>query len=447
MNTMDQAHRRMTRKDRFIEKLVSFLIRSLYRDIDVYSPVPISSESPQLNVANHFGGVSDALILIGVLPNRPGIVARDVIWKVPIVGKLMNWVGAIPVHKPDDHASPTSNDEMFASCYGALDDNGNILIFPEGVTRNEPSIAAVKTGAARIAIGARAQGVSGIQIVPLGVHYEDKAALRSRVFVNVGVPIDLDQLVSERAPNGAQIAATNRAAVDTLTDEIEIALRRAAPDFDDWTEAGLLAKGAEVALRGQLDDPASEVPFSLRDRLANTLADLPEEHRSRICSAVAEYRGDLEAIGTTDALLHARIRTGRFLRTLIWQIIAGIFLFPFAAVGAAVNVVPFLAVKVVGRLRVAPSMHSTIKPVVAGLGFGIAWGLVIWRAIAMFGWSAGLVAFILLPVYLAAVVLFVERFTLMSRAYRRWRTTSGPEALGEQITARRTAVVEAVLGK
>ena len=67
----------------------------------------------------------------------------------------MNWIGAIPVHKPEDHNSPTSNDEMFASCYGALDDAGNILIFPEGVTRNEPSIATVKTGAARIAIGAR----------------------------------------------------------------------------------------------------------------------------------------------------------------------------------------------------------------------------------------------------------------------------------------------------
>ena len=65
----------------------------------------------------------------------------------------MNWIGAIPVHKPEDHNSPTSNDEMFASCYGALDDAGNILIFPEGVTRNEPSIATVKTGAARIAIG------------------------------------------------------------------------------------------------------------------------------------------------------------------------------------------------------------------------------------------------------------------------------------------------------
>ena len=184
---MGEATRRGSRKDRFLEKLFAFLTRSLYREVDVYSPVPLPSGEPQLNVANHFGGVSDALLLLGVLPDRPGIVARDVIWKVPFVGRLMNWVGAIPVHKPEDHNSSTSNDEMFASCYDALGDNGNILIFPEGVTRNEPSIAPVKTGAARIAIGARAQGVAGIKIIPLGIHYEDKAALRSRVFINVGI--------------------------------------------------------------------------------------------------------------------------------------------------------------------------------------------------------------------------------------------------------------------
>lgn len=442
---MSDARGRRSRKDHILEKVFAFLTRSLYREVDVYSPTPIPGGSPQLNVANHFGGVSDALLLLGVLPDRPGIVARDVIWKVPVVRNLMNWMGAIPVHKPEDHNSPTSNDEMFASCYDALDNAGNLLIFPEGVTRNEPSIAAVKTGAARIAIGARAQGVTGIKVVPLGIHYEDKAALRSRVFINIGVPLDLDDLVAEHAPS-AEVTASDRAAVDALTAAIDVALRRAAPDFQDWSEAGRLAAGAEVALRSQLDDPAGEVPFGLRDRLANTLADLPAEHRARICSSVADYRSDLESIGATDAMLHARLRTGGFLRALVLQVIIGVFLIPFVAVGAAVNAIPFLFVKAVGLLRVAPSMHSTIKPVVAALAFGIAWGVVIWRAVATFGWAAGGVAFVLLPVYLAAVVLFVERLTLMLRAYRRWRAPAEPQSLTAQIAARRTAVVESVLG-
>lgn len=446
MGAVDElASQPASRKDRFIAKLVSFLTRSLYRELDVYWTVPIDRESPQLSVANHFGGVSDALILVAVLPRRPGIVARDMIWNVPLVGRLMTWVGAIPVHKPEDHTAATSNDEMFASCYGALADGGNILIFPEGVTRNEPSMARVKTGAARIAIGARAHGASAVTVVPMGIHYEDKAALRSRVFVNVGVPIEVDHVVSGQEQPGETVTANDHDAVNTLTDSIEVALRRVAPDFADWNEAGLLAKGAEITLRSQLDDPAGGVPLGLRDRLANTLADRSEEQRAKIRSTVSEYRGDLDAMGVTDAELQARLSTGGFVRTLVGQVIVGIFLFPFVVVGVAINVIPFLVVKAVGLLRVAPSMHSTIKPIVAALAYGVVWALVIWRATAEFGWVAGVAAFVLLPVYLAAVVLFIERLTLIWRAFRRWRVPTESNALKDQIAGRRAAVVEAVL--
>ncbi|MEL7210194.1 MAG: 1-acyl-sn-glycerol-3-phosphate acyltransferase, partial [Actinomycetota bacterium] len=176
----------LSRKDRFIAKLVSFLTRAVYRDVEFYAPEPVPADVPQLTVSNHFGGLADGLLLLDVLPRRPGIVARDVIWRVPVAGRLMSWIGGIPVHKPEDRGSATSNDEMFASCYDALRAGGHILIFPEGVTRNEPSIAPVKTGAARIALGARASGVEDVHVLPVGIHYEDKAALRSRVFVNAG---------------------------------------------------------------------------------------------------------------------------------------------------------------------------------------------------------------------------------------------------------------------
>ena len=303
----------------------------------------------------------------------------------------------------------------------------------------------MKTGAARIAIGARAHGAEGVQIVPMGIHYEDKAALRSRVFVNVGVPIDLDGVIGAVEQPGETVTANNRAEVDALTDTVERALRRAAPDFSDWNEAGLLAKGAEITLRTQLDDPAGDVPPGLRDRFANTLADRPEEQRAKICAAVSEYRGDLEALRATDAELSGRLRTGAFMRTLVWQVVIGVLLLPFVAVGVVINAIPFLIVKAAGMFRVAPSVLSSVKPVVAAIAYGIAWGFVIWWATARFGWEAGVAAFILLPVYLAAVVLFIERFTLIWRAFRSWRAPSGSNGLDAQITARRAAVVEAVL--
>lgn len=434
-----------SRKDRFITKLVSFLNRAVYQDVEVYWAAPVPPDAPQLTVSNHFGGFADALVLLNVMPRRPGIVARDVIWKIPLAGWLMNWIGGIPVHKPEDSGSSSRNDEMFSSCYDALRGDGHILIFPEGVTRNEPSIAPVKTGAARIALGARTSGVTGIQLLPVGIHYEDKAALRSRVSVNVGLPLDLDAAARDLESGGHSATANDRDAVRALTEEINVGLRRVAPDYENWAEAQALSKSAEITLRSQLNDPIGEVPFGLRDRLANTLADRPEASRSRIIHAVQEYQQDLDGAGYCDAELNSALKTGRFMRSLVSQIVVAVLLFPFALVGAAINFIPFLVVKAVGLLRVAPSVAASIKPVTAIAMFGIAWGAVIWQAISKYGWVAGVAAFILLPVYLTAAIAFLERVVRLWGAFRRWRASSGTGGIADDVRTRRATVVEAVL--
>ena len=432
-------------KDKFISRLVSFLTRSVYRDVEVFVPAALPTDTPTLAVSNHFGGFADALVLLDVMPRRPGIVARDVIWRTPLVGRLMNWIGAIPVHKPEDRGSASSNDEMFASCYQALDEGGNLLIFPEGVTRNEPSIAPVKTGAARIALGARAHGVSGLSVIPVGIHYEDKAALRSRVFVNVGSPIDVDATMSEASGGEHDVGANDRDAVRELTEQITTALRRVAPDYNDWSEAHLLTAASQITLRSLMDDPAADVDFGRRDRLANTLSDRPAERRGNICEAVSTYRDDLDALGYSDAELHSRLGAGSFVRSIVWQLLIGVFLLPFAFVGAVINLIPFLIVKAVGALRVAPSMLSTLKPIAAFGAFGLVWGIVIWMCVRSFGWEAGVAAFVLLPVYLAAVIVLVERVALMWRLFRRHRAAGSAQHLPAEIAERRAAVVEAVL--
>ncbi len=434
-----------SRKDRFIAKLADFLVRAVYRDVEVHWAVPPPVAGPQLTVSNHFGGLSDALVLLHALPRRPGIVARDVIWKTPVVGRLMDWIGGIPVHKPDDGAVASANDQMFASCYRALRDGGHLLIFPEGVTRNEPSIAEVKTGAARIALGARSSGAEGIRVMPVGIHYEDKAALRSRLVVIGEVPLDLDEMVGEGAGVGRPVTAEDRDAVRTLTDEIEVRLRRAAPDFEDWEETRALTTGAEVALRSRMDDPRDPVPIGLRDRLANVLADRSLEQRRVIGDAVASYRGALDGAGLTDGEVCQRVTTGRLAFSLVWQALVGLLLLPFAAAGAVINFVPYLIVKAVGLLRVSPSMFATVKPAAAIVSFGLTWAVWIWWAFSVFDLGGAAAAVVLLPFYLGAVIVVVEHGVLAWRLVRRWRAGGELRRLDDQLAAEREAVVRAVL--
>ena len=203
------------------------LARLVYRDIDVRRPESAIAEGPVLAVANHFGGLSDGVLLIDASPRMPRVIARDLIWKVPVVGQLATAIGMIPVHRAADGAG-TSNDQAFASAYEALGHGDLVLIFPEGVTQDVPYMAEVHTGAARIALGARHSGVAGIRIVPIGLHYENKAGFRSRALVNVGDPIDLDGWADTRDGDVAD-GADDREAVEDLTALIDTATEERRP--------------------------------------------------------------------------------------------------------------------------------------------------------------------------------------------------------------------------
>ena len=279
-------------------RLARMAANLVYRDIDVHLPAEPIPDGPLLAVANHFGGLADGVLLVDSAPRMPRVVARDVIWKVSVVGRLASGIGMIPVHKAADGGARASNDEMFASAYRALGDRDLVLIFPEGVTMDVPHMAEVRTGAARIVLGARESGVQGIQILPTGVHYENKAGFRSRALVNVGPNIDLDAWVRERGPVVG--GADDRDAVRDLTALVNDRLRHVAPDFPDWEQAHALEAVAEVLLTDV--DPAPSPPLQYGDRelLAARLNRLPEPDRGQLVAAGAKYRAAVRAAGTSD---------------------------------------------------------------------------------------------------------------------------------------------------
>lgn len=440
---MSEATLVISRKERFLKRLVRVLVRMLYRDVEVYHASPEPVASPELSVSNHFGGFADPLVLVYAFDRRPVIIARDKIWKIPIVGQVMRWLGSIPVHKRED-GTPTSNDEMFASAYNALRAGQHLLIFPEGITVDDPAIAPIKTGAARIALGARASGASDIKITPAGIHYEDKAALRSRIFVNVGYALDLDDEISSYVDPGKPEDPSNRDAVRRLTTAMEKRLREVAPDFDSWEEARGLTQAAEVALRSSQDHPADAVSISERDRLAGSLGRTEARVRAEILDASAAYDRELDALGLDDRELMARISAGGFIGYMIRSTLLGALLLPFALAGVLTNVIPYLLVKGLGLLPVAAAVKATLKPLGAVLFFAIAWGVYAWGALTAFDGIWTILAIVLLPFTLAAAIVMVERARLLWRAWRSFLRQGRVSNVVTRVMQARTALLDAV---
>ena len=402
-------------------RLARMAANLVYRDIDVHLPAEPIPDGPVLAVANHFGGLADGVLLVDSAPRMPRVVARDVIWKVPLVGHLATGIGMIPVHKAADGAARASNDEMFASAYRALGDQDLVLIFPEGVTQDVPYMAEVRTGAARIVLGARESGVQGIRILPMGVHYENKAGFRSRALVNVGPPIDLDAWVLQRGPVVG--GADDRDAVRDLTQLINDRLRHVAPNFPDWDQAHALETLAEVLLTDV--DPALSPPVQYGDRelLAARLNRVPEPDRDPLVAVGAQYRSALGAAGTSDHAVATASnpppRSWGWLRDLALVVL----LAPFALAGLTAAALPLLLVVIASRLRIAPAVRATVVPGLALLLFLGEWIVFAVQSGEDGSLEFGLAALVLFPFFVAALFLVVERVTLL---WQRWRRTRRP---------------------
>lgn len=432
----------VSRKHRAIKKVVAWLIAALYERVEVYQPPGETSRGAELGVANHFGGFADPLLLIHAMDRIPRFIASDVIWKYPLAGWLLDWAGAIPVHKREDEGPASSNVSMFRSTYEALGNGDLVVIFPEGITVDDPSIATIKTGAARIALGARSAAVRGLAIVPAGIHYEDKASLRSKVLVNIGHATDLDSWV---AANQMEFDQDDRAAVIALTEDIETRLRRTAPNFADWQEARALSLAAEVAIRSS-DDEDRMVGYGERERLAALLSRAPDERKAAVTAAVQRYQRDLDALGIGDRAMYAyRNRPAGVLGNILLTLLIGLMLLPFAVVGLLINVIPFVLLWLVGRRKMAPAMFATVKPLAAILFFGIAWGIELWAALRAGGPGWAALNILLLPFYLFALIAVAERGVRLWRALRTLGKYRRVKSLGEEIYGHRTRVVEAVV--
>ena len=84
---------------RRFSRAVSSLV---YREIDVAVDPSVRAGGPIVLVANHFGGLADGVLLVDALPTMPRVVARDVIWRIPVLGQIARAAGGIPVHQRAD---------------------------------------------------------------------------------------------------------------------------------------------------------------------------------------------------------------------------------------------------------------------------------------------------------------------------------------------------------
>jgi len=191
-------------------KLVISLIARLTReDWRQAAKLP---HGPVIVVVNHISNVDPLLVGTFLAHNGlwPRFLAKDSLFRVPLLGRILTAIAQIPVHRGTAEAADALQDAV-----AALADGGCVVVYPEGTITSDPALWPMKarTGAARLA--AR----TGAPVVPIGqwgaeqILYGKKLGIpailpRKRISMLVGDPLDLEGLTIDEATDRIMAAIT-----------------------------------------------------------------------------------------------------------------------------------------------------------------------------------------------------------------------------------------------
>jgi 1-acyl-sn-glycerol-3-phosphate acyltransferase len=223
-----------TQPDRWSHHLIRFLVFGLvclfYPRIEVRGREHLPAGGPVLFVLNHPNGLLDPVLLMLGLQRPVAFLGKSTLFGNPLGRIFMTAFGAIPVYRQQDEGlvggpqagqMQSLNEETFAECRALLRQGGAVALFPEGRTHSGSRLLQLRTGAARIALGAEQEAGWQLRltIVPVGLWYQKKTDFRSSVLLVVGPPFELSDYANEPAEHETH-------AVKTLTRRIEESLHR-----------------------------------------------------------------------------------------------------------------------------------------------------------------------------------------------------------------------------
>ena len=294
------------RTQRYLIGLARLFVRVFYDRVEVQGVENLPPSGPLLLFANHANAIADAVILTAVFPGLVRPMARSGLFRIPVMRRLLHWQGAVPVYRRSNPGStagsdPSRNDDMFSQCYEMFRDGAALLIFPEGQSHSDPRLQPFKTGAARLALGAR-QRECEPALIPVGLTFTRKGRFRGSVLVQFGESLVVD----------ASHDTDSEDNVRALTADMEAAASEVTLNSESWETLDFLQQVERfVALRrGRYRKATLSQRFRALRRLLEMERTLRQEHPQVVDdlqARLAGFRDLCREFGVRDAYLTVRV--------------------------------------------------------------------------------------------------------------------------------------------
>jgi 1-acyl-sn-glycerol-3-phosphate acyltransferase len=413
-----------------LRQVAGIALHWYYRSIEVVGDEQVPASGPVILAANHNNALVDALIVATSIDREVRLTAKATLLDHPVTRLVVLAAGIVPLRRRADERGPADsttdvarNEEAFREVVRTLGGGGVILIFPEGISHSGPQLAPLRTGCARMAIQAHLSGVSGVQIVPVGLTFEHKESPRSRVVMQLGAPIDVDAILT---------TTTESEKVDALTNRLDHGLRQVTLNFPSHAEALRVLDLSRTL--GRLFDRLRELSegdtplresISLARRLDEIRVAMPSLGPEMI-ARVETFLDRLERFARRVTALHLPLNDIWMPTTLgsgIWFIVREsllvVLIAPVALWGRVNHWLPLRGALWIGRSTSTNPDEPAMRTIVLGLVFVLVTYAIVATAIGITaGWMWALLYLIALPFAASIDFLFAER---LRRAFRRAR--------------------------
>lgn len=366
-------NRRGTAARRLIHAVVSLSLRLFFRRIETLNVGEVPYKGPLIFVMNHPNGLIDPALVFVALPRKVSFLAKSTLFRIPLLSRMLAVVEALPVFRRIDEADVEQNQKTFEASHLLLKRGGAIALFPEGVSHNSPKLLPIKTGAARIALGAisgfEQSGEIDLKIIPVGLYYTSKTKFRSEALLYFGRAIDV--LPAELEADGG----LPRDRVRELTTEIEDALRLVTVNAESGAEIETANEAANLFLSVtetlDLEEPLAARFEFVRQYLEQSDTD-PEgfSGTEEITGLVSDYKKKLRQLGLEpENLSLSRHPFWYVFQHFIFRVLVLGALLPLSAAGFVLHLPAYQISKFLGfrySKHGADDIVSTVK-VIAGI--------------------------------------------------------------------------------
>ena len=361
---------------RFLKFIVGYAVRQYFREVQLHNEDLVPQKGPVIFLPNHRSGFMDPIVVAIFLKRNVHFLARGESFKNPLMAKLLGKLSVIPIYRKEYSPDEVhKNDEIFNYCFKLLEQNGALVIFPEGASQTKPVLLPLKTGAARIALGAEAKSNFnlGVTLIPVGINYTNPHHFQGKLFLNFGQPILASDYKDEYSIDSFK-------AVNNLTKRVEDELKKRIVVVDESRWFDLTHKVEKIiqtdyARFGIGKNEAHLGWFMARKDIAAAIEYFSNEKKEILESLelkVQQYFSIIDLLnlkeGTLNPIRNKETSRLKFF-TLLFYFIIGL---PFFVIGFAMHFLPYFFTNLLAKLVVKRSdFYGSIILVIGLLLFSI----------------------------------------------------------------------------